>query len=667
MRRVLADPHVLLVGGIVPAAIGAAIVESSPALPVLTLFGGTLIGLQFALARPSSGVLERPSMRHTVRLIATLVFVGAVNAELGQSAAWPAVSLFLPVIALAAALGRFEALWVGLAAAVALVLPAFVLGAERPFDVGRGLVLAATAGLLTVGTRRAVSALEGSLERARRLISANRRRTAQLAAVDEVSRILATSGPTPQVLEGIIELFEHRLGYPWASIYLGDDRRVRMGAQVGYAAPILEFDGSLGVIGRTMRSRAAQYVPDVATDPDYHSVDDGVHSEICAPLTAGGDFLGLVNIEAATRLESDDLATVRLVADRIAAALALVREREALARRADLSQRIVDFAAAIAGTLEAPALYDAIVEGVLQVIEAPFASFAAVDSETGRVTLRAVHGVDERFIGGELRPGEGVTSRAIQTRAVVVDPRMERDRFPLLFRDAAVPDAVAAMAVPLIRNNVVVGGITLVRDADSAFDALEQETLRVLAGQAALALANAELLAQVTESSLRDPLTGLFNRRYLDATLERMEALRRRQERADRRPIAAILFDLDHFGALNKRHGHQVGDTVLRGFADILRERIRASDVVARYGGEEFLIVLEGAGRADAVRLAEHVRRRLASHAFEGADGAPVGVTVSAGVAITTDGDEQLLDLVRIADAGLAMAKRAGRDQVVAV
>ena len=181
----------------------------------------------------------------------------------------------------------------------------------------------------------------------------------------------------------------------------------------------------------------------------------------------------------------------------------------------------------------------------------------------------------------------------------------------------------------------------------------------------ALAVTNADLHAEVMEAAIRDSLTGTFNRRHFEPSLERMIAARRRLNLGDRQPLSAILFDLDDFGAFNKLHGHQTGDAVLRAFSQLLLERFRASDLVARYGGEEFVAVLDGTSRDDAFRIAEEVRTAFAAQTVRGSSGQPLSATVSAGCAELgpTDG---LAELLGACDVGLAMAKGAGRNQVVA-
>jgi diguanylate cyclase (GGDEF)-like protein len=120
------------------------------------------------------------------------------------------------------------------------------------------------------------------------------------------------------------------------------------------------------------------------------------------------------------------------------------------------------------------------------------------------------------------------------------------------------------------------------------------------------------------------------------------------------------------FGKVNKRFGHQVGDRVLRLFADTLRARARSSDLVARYGGEEFVVILDNATRESAAEMAEDVREAFGRLTVRTASGYLLRTTVSAGVATLEAWEVEGSLLVERADVALAMAKAAGRDQVVA-
>ncbi|HVF65831.1 MAG TPA: GGDEF domain-containing protein [Casimicrobiaceae bacterium] len=156
----------------------------------------------------------------------------------------------------------------------------------------------------------------------------------------------------------------------------------------------------------------------------------------------------------------------------------------------------------------------------------------------------------------------------------------------------------------------------------------------------------------------QDSLTGLANRRAFDHALADEVA----RARADRRSVAVVAFDLDHFKSVNDRYTHAAGDAVLRETANVLRAHCRASDLAARIGGEEFVLLLPGADAESARIVAERVRGELAARTFS-AVAAGVRVTLSAGVAVD-DGVAAPTDLLRLADAALYRAKANGRDRV---
>lgn len=158
----------------------------------------------------------------------------------------------------------------------------------------------------------------------------------------------------------------------------------------------------------------------------------------------------------------------------------------------------------------------------------------------------------------------------------------------------------------------------------------------------------------------RDVLTGLFNRRSFDSTLE-VEVLRAIRYR---RPLSVVLFDVDRFKSINDGYGHAAGDAVLRSIAQILSERTRRSDGLFRIGGDELALILPETSLDRAAAVAELYRELVASARF-GPPDAPVGVTVSFGAAELAQGMERPDDLLRVADRRLYAAKAAGGDRVV--
>lgn len=165
-------------------------------------------------------------------------------------------------------------------------------------------------------------------------------------------------------------------------------------------------------------------------------------------------------------------------------------------------------------------------------------------------------------------------------------------------------------------------------------------------------------LDRMEQLATHDDLTGLLNRRALMGLLQREVAHSRRLNT----PLALLMFDLDHFKAINDTHGHALGDAVLRGVGAILRERVRVSDSAGRYGGEEFCVVLPGADAQGACQLADELRAAIAGAVYAGG-GVQVTASASFGVAACAAGSaanaEQLLQQ---ADRALYQAKDAGRN-----
>jgi len=163
---------------------------------------------------------------------------------------------------------------------------------------------------------------------------------------------------------------------------------------------------------------------------------------------------------------------------------------------------------------------------------------------------------------------------------------------------------------------------------------------------------------QLEKMARTDELTGLFNRRHLDAALEAELARARR----DGAPLGVLMLDLDHFKAFNDRFGHPEGDARLRAVAELLRGQLRPTDTVARYGGEEFTVLLPGSPQGESARIAERIRRRLGELRSGTANAVTTG---SFGLAEWPDDGETAKELIAAADAALYEAKRRGRDQIV--
>jgi putative methionine-R-sulfoxide reductase with GAF domain len=318
-RRLLTDPHVLL--GIA-IAISATIIEStesiSTAIPV-ALAGVAYVSIQVFVAS------HRRFLRSVTRLLIALGFLFGLAVVGGPTHAVPLTLLTLPIVAMAARYGRPEALVVGIASVSVPLIPALAGIESTQVVLARGSAFIATTFLVALGTRLAVEAMEAAVRRARASFARERRRARQMAGVEAVGRLLATD-PSPGSLNQVMDLLVQRFGYSMVSIYLkDDDGSLVLGAQRGYERVLERFDGSTGVVGRVMRSGEVQLVRDVRLDPDYCSANDDVRSEISAPLFAGGELIGVLNLEdpRVDGLDETDRSTLVLVAERLAGAIAL--------------------------------------------------------------------------------------------------------------------------------------------------------------------------------------------------------------------------------------------------------------------------------------------------------------------------------------------------------
>jgi diguanylate cyclase (GGDEF)-like protein/PAS domain S-box-containing protein len=205
------------------------------------------------------------------------------------------------------------------------------------------------------------------------------------------------------------------------------------------------------------------------------------------------------------------------------------------------------------------------------------------------------------------------------------------------------------------------GRLIILRDVSERV--LIEDELRHVNEQLKRQLAENEALqARLREQAIRDPLTGLFNRRFLEETLAREIAERER----DKMPLSVALLDIDEFKTLNDTYGHAVGDRMLQGLAQILQDSIRSGDIVCRFGGEEFVVVMPGASRSTAVVRMDHVRQAFQSLQLDHA-GETLSTTLSAGVASYLDDGSNRDELLDAADRAMYLAKQGGRNLVSAL
>jgi len=226
------------------------------------------------------------------------------------------------------------------------------------------------------------------------------------------------------------------------------------------------------------------------------------------------------------------------------------------------------------------------------------------------------------------------------------------------------------LCVPLAAHGEMLGVLCVERPPQSPNLSLRspEDQVEALASQASavgerisLALANLRLRDVLRNQSIRDPLTGLFNRRFMEESLEREV----RRAARNNESVSLLMLDIDHFKQFNDTFGHQAGDMILRQFGDFLNQRTRGQDVACRYGGEEFVLILAGATDDDGSKRAEILREELKQLTVWHSGQVLGRIAVSIGVSSFPGHGANGVELLRAADQALYRAKTEGRDRVV--
>ena len=432
-----------------------------------------------------------------------------------------------------------------------------------------------------------------------------------------------------------------------------------------YVAVALPLDGEARLAARYERDYAA---------------GTKIGGEVMIPIIRSGDPtpLPLSQLRAAERNRTDLVALRSLYLDEQHTTLtALAKRMATAATRVRWAAFLGILLALIAGTASLRAAFRLVADRRTRAEAADLAEFESqliralelADDEASafQVTARALADVQPEAAVSVLVSDESratfrplVGSSPCGIRNLDACPAM-RAGAPLQFRDSTSLDACPVLAgagssaCSVTCMPVSIGGRDAALVQLSGPPGAPPEmggAVRLVVRRAGDRVTLVRAVARFELQASRDPLTGLLNRRSLEAAVEAL--------RSSGRSYAVAFADLDHFKRLNDLHGHEAGDRALRGFARTLERSLRPDDISCRWGGEEFIVVLPGCGETAAVEAMERVRSALATAATDRVD-----VTMSVGVAVEA-AFEPFDQTVARADAALRQAKAAGRDAVVA-
>jgi diguanylate cyclase (GGDEF)-like protein len=385
----------------------------------------------------------------------------------------------------------------------------------------------------------------------------------------------------------------------------------------------------------------------------------------CIPLVGGGTLLGLLvafDLECHPR----DLLLIQLLASQAAARLQRLQTLEQHQREASLTARLVELIGTLALAPSRQALYGEIVAMGAELLEAEGGSLMLLDETGEALEIVAAKGMNQTLAKTmAVRVGSSIAGRVARSGSPLLVSDIEKDS------RIGIPNrprfrTKSFLSVPLKINGRIIGVLNLADKLDQGiFTQSDLDLLSSFVDHAGTLIDRASTLerAEVMERlSVTDPLTGLYNRRFLERRLDEELSRSSRQDLQ----FTVMLLDLDNFKRYNDLCGHLAGDQSLKRVAGLLRTSAREMDILTRYGGEEFCLVLPGTGKSEAVLVAERIRRAIEQEPFAGEAELPGGrLTTSIGLAAFPEDGQSEQDLLHAADLALYQAKHQGRNRLV--
>jgi len=459
------------------------------------------------------------------------------------------------------------------------------------------------------------------------------------AGVRELARFDETSNAVALALKRLHEVAGAEVV---ASVYVLDHGRLWCAAQAGYDQMRDGFDLGQGVMGRTLRAKSVQFVPDVLADPEYIGAMSDLVSELAFPLL-GRDVQGVFNVETSGAALPDDAeALFRPLAE------ALTARIDTLPRTPRLDLQTIARVCVHASSLRTVAeLSDFATRTIGRLLGLDSTQIVLGDAGDGQTT-----GFWRRP-DSEHGPLSGRELTAVATALGLGRSACDVVDLAEAGLDPARIDASCLVWLPL-RIAGEHAGTVVGRSAEvPALDPEQTEAATLVAQQAAALIDLAQALRRERRAAVTDSLTGLLNRRGFD------ERLREEIARATRtrRPLALVLADCDDLKGINDGTGHEAGDRVLQAFANLLREQKRVTDIAGRLGGDEFALLLPETKAPEAIAVAERLLERLQSLG-------ETPITASFGIAVFPGDGNTSSSLLRAADRALYDAKHGGKNRL---
>lgn len=383
------------------------------------------------------------------------------------------------------------------------------------------------------------------------------------------------------------------------------------------------------------------------------------------PLQQGESLIGVLVVLDALPGNAERML-IDLLACHLTARLLDFQRQDSLDREQQGTTRILAMVSSLAQAGGRDEMLRGLLDMVAELTEATSGSLMLYDEKTASLHIAAAKRMSAPLARSMSVPfGQGIAGRVASSGEPLLVSDIERDtRTATLNRPRFRTKSF--ISLPFYDAGRLLGVINLAdRREDACFTAGDLRLAQLFLTQAALVIERSTILEhndRLVQLSLTDPLTGVYNRRFLET---RFEEERSRSQRQDS-PFTMIMADLDHFKMYNDLCGHLAGDKALCAAAAAMRRAARDMDVLVRYGGEEFCLLLPATGKAEGYTLAERLRQAIEDEPFPGEAALPQGrMSISLGVATYPEDGHTIQELLAAADLALYRAKEQGRNRTV--
>ncbi|MEO0293933.1 MAG: sensor domain-containing diguanylate cyclase [candidate division WOR-3 bacterium] len=395
---------------------------------------------------------------------------------------------------------------------------------------------------------------------------------------------------------------------------------------------------------------------DSSTNLGYYKKDEGIKCFAATSIEYENEVKGILVVDRKERIpfEDKDKELLISVAKGLATTTSLYKYMKVSMLEAFRLRYLLDLTGKVAGEIKLEEVRKSIFDTIKNSFKDVWAIFLI--KEGGEYLVTEEDG--RRYF---IKLSKSIVAAALEKNISLCKEDLSKEiRRPILFPEERNFEARSLMFSPF--RGDVKGGILLISKNKNWFDrSNDLMILNLITDIAASSVEKAILYSLEKEKAVRDGLTGAYNHRFFQEILDNKIA----ESHRTRDPLSLLMVDLDNFKLINDQYGHQNGDLILREVGEIMKNRLRASDVLARYGGEEFAIILPKTTSLEAYKLAENLRTSIENKEIFSPDGSKFRVTVSIGVAEFLKHAENKEDLIAAADRALYIAKREGKNQSI--